>query len=118
MDWQAQSGETPNVMNRIHAESEQHINSCARPRLFHARSEHSTLESRMSTTEIIWPAAAAVDPMIVWGAANIAPHIGKTTKGAFSVLESGRVPGAKKIAGRWALNLRVFHASFETSVAA
>ena len=72
----------------------------------------------MSTTEIIWPAAAAVDPMIVWGAAAIAPHIGRTTKGAFNALESGRVHGGKKIAGRWALNLRVYHASFESRVAA
>jgi hypothetical protein len=54
---------------------------------------------------------------IVWGAAAIASHIGRSTKGAFSALESGRVPGAKKIAGRWALNLRVYHAAFE-SVAA
>lgn len=73
----------------------------------------------MSTpSEIIWPAAAAVDPMIVWGAAAIAPHIGRTVKGAFNALDSGRVPGAKKIAGRWALNLRVYHASFEVTAAA
>ena len=57
-------------------------------------------------------AASAVDPMIVWEAKNIAPHLGRTTKGAFNALESGRVPGAKKIAGRWALNLAVYHASF------
>lgn len=73
----------------------------------------------MSTpTEIIWPAAAAVDPMIVWGAQAIGPHLGRTTKGAFNALESGRIPGARKIAGRWALNLRVYHASFETNAAA
>jgi hypothetical protein len=54
---------------------------------------------------------------IVWGAAKIAPYLGRTEKGAFSALESGRVPGAKKIAGRWALNVRVFRASFETAAA-
>ncbi len=52
---------------------------------------------------------------VVWGAQAIAPHIGRTVKGAFGALESGKVPGAKKIAGRWALNLRVFHAAFEAA---
>lgn len=41
---------------------------------------------------------------IVWGADAIAPHLGRTTKGTYHALESGRVPGARKIAGRWALN--------------
>jgi hypothetical protein len=50
---------------------------------------------------------------IVWGAAAIAPHIGRSVKGAFGALESGKVPGAKKIAGRWALNLSVFLAAFK-----
>jgi hypothetical protein len=52
---------------------------------------------------------------IVWGADAIAPHHGRSTKGAYNALESGRVPGAKKIAGRWALNLRVYHAAFEVA---
>lgn len=52
-------------------------------------------------------------PEIVWGAVAIAPHIGRTVKGAFGALESGKIPGAKKIAGRWALNLHVFHAAFQ-----
>lgn len=50
---------------------------------------------------------------IVFGAEAIAPHIGRTTKGAFGALESGKVPGARKIAGRWALNLKVYHAAFQ-----
>lgn len=50
---------------------------------------------------------------IVWGADAIAPHLGRTVKGAYCALEAGRVPGAKKIAGRWALNLRILHATFE-----
>jgi hypothetical protein len=77
----------------------------------------STLATAVNS-EFIWPAAAAVDPMIVWGAEAIGPHLGRSTKGAFNALESGRVPGAKKIAGRWALNLRVYHAAFETNTAA
>jgi hypothetical protein len=52
---------------------------------------------------------------IVWGADAIAPHLGRTVKGAYGALEGGRVPGAKKIAGRWALNLRIFHATVEVA---
>jgi hypothetical protein len=57
----------------------------------------------------------AAAPDIVWGAEAIAPHLGRTVKGAFGALESGKVPGARKIAGRWALNLRVYFAAFETA---
>jgi hypothetical protein len=59
------------------------------------------------------PIPAAVADEIVWGAENIAPYLGRTTRGAFGALEGGKVPGAKKIAGRWALNLRVLNAAFE-----
>jgi hypothetical protein len=55
---------------------------------------------------------------IVHGAEAIAPHLGRSVKGTYAALESGRVPGARKIVGKWALNLRVFHASFETDAAA
>lgn len=58
-------------------------------------------------------AETTADTSIVWGAAAIAPHIGRSVKGAFGALESGKVPGAKKIAGRWALNLSVFLAAFK-----
>jgi hypothetical protein len=51
----------------------------------------------------------------VWGAAAIAKYLGRSEKGAFHALESGRVPGAKKIAGRWGLSLKVFHAAFEVA---
>lgn len=54
---------------------------------------------------------------IVWGAIAIAPHLGRTDKGAFAALETGKIPGAKKIGGRWALNLRVFYAAFEKETA-
>ena len=51
----------------------------------------------------------AAAPDIIWGAAAIAPHLGRSVKGAFGALESGKVPGAKKIAGRWALESSVYH---------
>jgi hypothetical protein len=52
---------------------------------------------------------------VVWGAKAIAPFLGRTEKGAFGALESGRVPGAKKIAGKWALDLSVFRAAFKVA---
>lgn len=51
---------------------------------------------------------------IIWGAREIAKVLGRSEKGTFHALESGNVPGAKKIAGRWALSMRVFLAAFET----
>ena len=56
-------------------------------------------------------------PTIIWGATAIAPYLGKSEKGVFHALEGGKVPGARKIGGRWALNLNVFYASFETVAA-
>jgi hypothetical protein len=52
---------------------------------------------------------------VVWGAEAIAPHLGRTVKATFCALESGKVPGAKKIGGRWAFNLKVFLAAFEAA---
>jgi hypothetical protein len=49
----------------------------------------------------------------VWEAKNIAPYLGRTVKGTFGALESGLVPGARNIAGRWALHLPTFHAAFK-----
>ena len=49
----------------------------------------------------------------VWGAREIAKFIGRSEKAAFWMLERGQVPGAKKIAGRWALSIKVFAAAFE-----
>lgn len=48
------------------------------------------------------------NPDFIWGAAAIAKVIGRSEKGAFHALESGRVPGAKKVAGRWGLHLPTF----------
>ena len=52
---------------------------------------------------------------LVWGAEAIAPHVGRSVKGTFGALESGKVPGARKIAGRWALNLKIYLAAFEAA---
>jgi hypothetical protein len=57
-------------------------------------------------------AAPAADELI-WGAEAIAPFLGRTTKGAFGALESGKVPGARNVAGRWALHLPTFYATFK-----
>jgi hypothetical protein len=49
---------------------------------------------------------------IIWGAAAIAKTIGRTEKATFAMLESGKLPGAKKIGGRWCFNPEVFFAIF------
>jgi hypothetical protein len=53
----------------------------------------------------------------VGGAKAIAEYIQRSEKGAFHALESGRVPGAKKIAGRWILHIPTYRAAFETVAA-
>ena len=53
----------------------------------------------------------------VWGAKAIGKLIGRSEKGAFHALESGRVPGAKKIAGRWGIHVPTFLASFQPTAA-
>jgi hypothetical protein len=64
----------------------------------------------MTSTETNEPTAD-----IIHGVEAIRPHIGrKTVKATYGALESGKVAGARKVAGRWALNLRVYHASFES----
>jgi hypothetical protein len=68
------------------------------------------MEFAMSITE----SAAPASDIIIWGARAIAKHIGRTPKGAFHALESGKILGAKKVAGRWALYLPIFHASFKS----
>jgi hypothetical protein len=49
----------------------------------------------------------------VHGAEAIGPYLGRTTKGAFGALESGKVPGARNIQGRWTLHLPTYLASFK-----
>lgn len=50
--------------------------------------------------------------LVVWGGRKIAEAIERTPKQAFNLMEAGKLPGAKKVGGRWCLNLAVFHASF------
>lgn len=54
-------------------------------------------------------------PEIVWGAEAIGRVIGRSTKSTFHALEAGKIPGAKKVAGRWAINPRIFFATFEAA---
>jgi hypothetical protein len=49
---------------------------------------------------------------IIWGSAAIAKAIGRSEKATFHALQEGKIPGAKKIAGRWGLDFSVFVAAF------
>jgi hypothetical protein len=50
---------------------------------------------------------------IVWGAREIGKAIGRSEKAAFAMLEQGKIAGARKVAGRWAFNPKIFFASFD-----
>jgi len=52
---------------------------------------------------------------IVWGVPAIAREIGATERKVYHLVETNRLPGAKKIAGRWALRVDLFHAAFEAA---
>jgi hypothetical protein len=54
---------------------------------------------------------------VIWGARAIGQAIGRTEKAAFAMLEQGKLPGARKIAGRWAFNPKVFSAAFDEAAA-
>jgi len=54
---------------------------------------------------------------IIWGAKAIAAFIGRPVKSVFPQLEAGRIPGAKKIGGRWSMRPAVFLASFDDAAA-
>ena len=69
----------------------------------------------MSSTSI--PAADASSTEIVWGAASIGKAIGRTEKATFTMLEAGKIAGARKVAGRWAFNPKIFYATFEDAAA-
>jgi hypothetical protein len=49
---------------------------------------------------------------IVWGCKAIAEKIGRTERATFAALEQNKIPGARKVAGRWGLDPRVFAAAF------
>jgi hypothetical protein len=53
----------------------------------------------------------------VWGCKSIAEAIGRTEKATFHALQDGKIPGTKKIAGRWALDLQLFAAAFQKEAA-
>lgn len=54
-------------------------------------------------------APAALD--VVWGAPAIAAALGRTERATYHMLESGRVPGAAKVCGRWCLSPAAFLAA-------
>lgn len=58
-------------------------------------------------------ATSAQSTDVIWGARNIGIAIGRTEKATFAMLESGKLPGARKVAGRWAFNPKVFFAAFD-----
>lgn len=45
---------------------------------------------------------------VVWGARAIAKAINRSEKATYWMLESGTLPGAKKVAGRWCFSPAVF----------
>jgi hypothetical protein len=57
--------------------------------------------------------AAAGSTEIVWGARAIACAIGRTEKATYTMLEAGKIAGARKVGGSWAFNPKVFFAKFE-----
>jgi len=59
----------------------------------------------------------AASDQVVWGARNIGKAIGRTEKATYAMLESGQLPGARKVAGRWAFQPAVFFASFQNVAA-
>jgi hypothetical protein len=55
---------------------------------------------------------------VIWGAEEIGRVIGRTTRQAFHLLESGQLQGAKKIGGRWAITYRKLMDNFDAGHAA
>ncbi|MCK1337170.1 hypothetical protein IVB38_14315 [Bradyrhizobium sp. 38] len=53
----------------------------------------------------------------VWGAVDIGKYLGRSKEATWFMLEQDRVPGAKKIAGRWGMHVPTFLASFQASSA-
>lgn len=54
--------------------------------------------------------ANATAPLdVVWGAPAIAAAINRPVRATYHMLESGTLPGAKKIAGRWCFAPSVFY---------
>ena len=55
-----------------------------------------------------------LDPSeLIWGGRAIARAIGRTEAATYHALKRGRVPGARRVGGRWALHVPSFRAAFE-----
>lgn len=50
---------------------------------------------------------------LLWGADAIAKELGRTVKATFHMLESGHLPFARKIKGRWCASRTKLHEFFE-----
>jgi hypothetical protein len=50
---------------------------------------------------------------IIWGAAAIGRAMGKTTRQAFHLLETGQLKGARKVGARWVITQRALMANFD-----
>ena len=59
----------------------------------------------ISTTE------AALD--LIWGAKNIARAICQSERQTFYMLESGQLPGARKVGGKWVITRAMLRRIFE-----
>lgn len=54
---------------------------------------------------------------LLWGAEEIGKAIGATRRRAFHMLESGALPGARKIGGRWCITRQRLREIFEGEAA-
>lgn len=59
----------------------------------------------------------AAGDQVIWGARAIGKAIGRSEKATFAMLEQGKLPGARKVAGRWAMNTAIFFAAFDAAAA-
>jgi hypothetical protein len=48
----------------------------------------------------------------IWGMPAIAAYIGRTTRGAYYLAESGNLPGCRKLGGCWCMCPDTFDAAF------
>ena len=54
---------------------------------------------------------------IVWGARAIGKAINRNERVAYGLLESGQIPGARKLGGRWCVTAQKLREFFEQEVA-
>jgi hypothetical protein len=58
------------------------------------------------------------DDEFIWLVGPISEFLGRTERATYHLLENDKVPGAKRVGGRWCLMPSVFRKSFEQGVAA